>query len=266
MLGHYQKKRDKNAPPITLLSVGFKNNFLIDKNLKNLADFNSLGNVTIWKTGMSIIAKEKPAVVYVNMKFFSLGYMLPTYFKEIDTKFIGVCKDLEQVAEAYKNNFLFAFEWDSWDEFFEISLESIKQYHSRSIRKSDFENKFFGQFSFHSRLIAPTKSGFSVLKIREIDFLESELHNTLIYYCGKRARVFLSLNRFEEMLFKFNFRRVHKSFLVNMNNVSEYRRSGKEILIVGNHEVMVSHRKRPEINQFLKSENCLIRKYNLPPF
>lgn len=265
MQGYFNQLLPKIGPKKSLLSVGFNVDFLSKTDLEDLTDVVSLGNVASWKSGVSLIAEKKPSVVYVNLNKFPNGLIFPVYFHALSTKFIGVCKDLKQVSEAYRNDFIYAFKSDSWDEFYGYSLEAIEKYHGRLNKKASFEDKFFGPFSFHTRLIAPTRSGFNILKIREIDYLESELHSTLIYHGKTRTRVFLAMNKFEERLFKFNFRRVHKSFLVNMNKVTEYKRRGKEILIVGSHEIPVSFRKKASVGKFLKPKELVIQKYNLPP-
>ena len=97
------------------------------------------------------------------------------------------------------------------------------------------------------KLTLPQQDGFQVLNISEILYCKADDNYTEIYLLNKKILVSKTLKYFEEALNDYPFARVHKSFLVNVNEVVKYRKGkGGSVVMSHGKEVMVSASKKKE--------------------
>ena len=73
----------------------------------------------------------------------------------------------------------------------------------------------------------PTENGLIFISINDIALCKAEGNYTEIYFVDtvKREVVSKTLKEFEKLLESHNFLRVHRSYLINLNNVKEYHRA-----------------------------------------
>lgn len=96
------------------------------------------------------------------------------------------------------------------------------------------------------KLCIPTLKGFLVLKLDDIIVCEAE-RNYTVFYLQNRKPVTASrtLLDYEELLKDTTFLRIHKSFLINLQHVTEYQRGEGGMVIMSNGmEIEVSRRKK----------------------
>ncbi|WP_430427782.1 LytR/AlgR family response regulator transcription factor [Maribacter litoralis] len=97
------------------------------------------------------------------------------------------------------------------------------------------------------KLTLPQQDGFQVLNIAEILYCKADDNYTEIYLLNKKILVSKTLKYFEDALNDYPFARVHKSFLVNVNEVVKYRKGkGGSVVMSNGKEVMVSASKKKE--------------------
>ncbi|WP_299321193.1 LytTR family DNA-binding domain-containing protein [uncultured Maribacter sp.] len=97
------------------------------------------------------------------------------------------------------------------------------------------------------KLTLPQQDGFQVLNIAEILYCKADDNYTEIYLLNKKILVSKTLKYFEEALTDYPFARVHKSFLVNVNEVVKYRKGkGGSVVMSNGKEVMVSASKKKD--------------------
>lgn len=98
-----------------------------------------------------------------------------------------------------------------------------------------------------------TTSGFLVHKVSEIRRCEGEGNYTRFYLQDNKLLISSkTLKEYEQMLVPYNFIRVHKSHLVNLNCVRKYSHEG--YLILDNEEkVPVSSRKKEQLYEIIRS-------------
>jgi len=72
----------------------------------------------------------------------------------------------------------------------------------------------------------PTQHGVKFYSINQIHFCKAEGNYTTVYLQGKEKveLVCKTLKEFDELLAEFNFIRTHRSYLVNLSHIKEYRR------------------------------------------
>ncbi len=119
--------------------------------------------------------------------------------------------------------------------------------------------KYFN--SRNSRKIAvPNKNGFSYYNMEEIVSLEAEGSYTRIHFSnGKPILVSRGLRDFELQLAEKGFLRVHKSYLINMEHISELHRDDNGYLLMSNgSRIYLSSKDKGEIIKKLKEFSNLI--------
>jgi two-component system LytT family response regulator len=106
------------------------------------------------------------------------------------------------------------------------------------------------------RLCLPTMKGFMVLKLEEIIYCEAERSYTIFHLVdNKTVTVSKPLLEYDQVLQDTSFLRIHKSFLINLNHVTEYQRGeGGLVIMSNNHEIEVSRRKKDIFLMKIKEE------------
>jgi two-component system, LytTR family, response regulator len=96
------------------------------------------------------------------------------------------------------------------------------------------------------KLCIPTFKGFAVLKLEDIILCEAEKNYTVIHVKDKKPIIVSrTLLEYEKILDGTPFLRVHRTFLINLQHVTEYHRGEGGIIIMSNGtEVEISRRKK----------------------
>ena len=94
-------------------------------------------------------------------------------------------------------------------------------------------------------------SGFQVLNLQEILYLEGEVNYTKFYLRGgKTILISKTLKEYENLLKEQGFLRVHQSYLINLHHVTQYiKGEGGQVVMSNQQELPVSRRKK---SAFLK--------------
>jgi len=104
------------------------------------------------------------------------------------------------------------------------------------------------------KITIPQQSGFEVLNTSDILYCKADDNYTEIYLNNnKRKIVSKTLKYFEEALRDASFARVHKSYLVNVNEVVKYQKGkGGSVVLSNGKEIMVSASKKADLLSFFK--------------
>lgn len=108
--------------------------------------------------------------------------------------------------------------------------------------------------SVNGKITIPQQDGFEVLETKDILYCKADDNYTEIYLNNnKKKLVSKTLKYFEEILKESNFARVHKSFLVNVNEVTKYRKGkGGSVVLSNGKEIMVSASKKSDLLSYFK--------------
>lgn len=97
------------------------------------------------------------------------------------------------------------------------------------------------------KLTLPQQDGFQILNISDILYCKADDNYTEIYLVNKKILVSKTLKYFEDALMDFPFARVHKSYLVNVNEVVKYiKGKGGSVVMSNGKEVLVSASKKKD--------------------
>ena len=98
------------------------------------------------------------------------------------------------------------------------------------------------------KITLPQQDGFQVLNVSDILFCKADDNYTEIYLENKKILVSKTLKYFEEALSAFPFARIHKSYLVNVNEVVKYKKGkGGSVIVSNGKELLVSSAKKKEL-------------------
>ncbi|WP_339712221.1 LytTR family DNA-binding domain-containing protein [uncultured Kriegella sp.] len=98
------------------------------------------------------------------------------------------------------------------------------------------------------KITLPQQDGFQVLNVSEILYCKADDNYTEIYLINKKILVSKTLKYFEEALSGFAFARIHKSYLVNVNEVVKYRKGkGGSVIVSNGKELLVSASRKKEL-------------------
>ncbi|MFT5848415.1 MAG: two-component system LytT family response regulator [Psychroserpens sp.] len=106
----------------------------------------------------------------------------------------------------------------------------------------------------HGKITIPQQSGFEVLQTSEIMYCKADDNYTEIYLSNnKKKLVSKTLKYFEDALTESGFARVHKSYLVNVNEVTKYiKGKGGSVVLSNGKEITVSASKKSDLLSYFK--------------
>lgn len=103
------------------------------------------------------------------------------------------------------------------------------------------------------KLTLPQQDGFQVLNVADILYCKADDNYTEIHLAQKKMVVSKTLKYFEDALGNFAFARIHKSYLVNVNEVVQYKRGkGGSVVVSNGKELMVSASKKNELLSYFE--------------
>ena len=100
----------------------------------------------------------------------------------------------------------------------------------------------------NGKITIPLQNGFEVLQISDILYCQADDNYTNIYLTNSKKLVSKTLKYFEEILSENGFARIHKSYLVNVNSIIEYKKGkGGSVVLSSGKEIMVSPSRKKEL-------------------
>lgn len=193
------------------------------------------GNV---EDGLELIKKHKPDLIFLDIEMpDGTGFDLLDKIGNIELEVI--------FTTAYDKYAIQAIHFSVLDYLLKpINVEELTAAVSKVERKmeEDVEKKSVNESlqvllennkaQAHSKKIGlPTQQGINFVLIKDIVMCKAEGNYSIIYLAGKPQQEIVSrtLKEFEEMLVQFNFFRVHRTYLVNLNHLKEYSRTNHSV-------------------------------------
>lgn len=218
-----------------------------------------------------LIDQEKPKVAFLSIhKGKEIVFDLLDKFKQIDFEVVFVASDAEYALKAIKyfaldylitpinNNDLHAAieKVKVKVEDKRLSAESVKVLLQNINTPKDRNQK----------LMIPTANGMSFINIYDIIYCQGQGNYTLVYTCsGEKHMVSKTLKEYDLILTEHNFFRIHKSFLINLNEIQGYVQGENSKVIMSNDDHLVLSKRRREefFDTCILTNKTLIRKSNV---
>lgn len=103
------------------------------------------------------------------------------------------------------------------------------------------------------KITIPQQDGFEVVNIKDVLFCKADDNYTEIYFENTKKLVSKTLKYFEDTLKENSFARVHKSYLVNVNEITKYKKGkGGSVVLSNGKEIMVSSSKKANLLSYFK--------------
>ena len=103
------------------------------------------------------------------------------------------------------------------------------------------------------KLTLPQQAGFLVVNVHEIMYCKADDNYTEIFLKDGKHLISKTLKYFEEALSSYSFVRIHKSYLVNVNEIQRYHRGkGGMVTLSNGKEIMVSASRKKELLSFFQ--------------
>jgi two-component system LytT family response regulator len=106
----------------------------------------------------------------------------------------------------------------------------------------------------HGKITIPQQSGFEVINTADILYCKADDNYTEIFLnTNKKKLVSKTLKYFEDVLNDANFARVHKSYLVNVNEIVKYHKGkGGSVTLSNGKEIVISASKKSGLLAYFK--------------
>lgn len=99
------------------------------------------------------------------------------------------------------------------------------------------------------------------IPFEQITHLEGYVNYTIIHTLdGKKTVSAFTLKKFTDIIEKGLFVRTHKSFIVNLLHLKSYQANEKTLLLAGNKKIIISRRKKEELEKALSSPQSTVSK------
>jgi len=211
-------------------------------------DLHVVSSAASVEEGIKVIKREKPDLVFLDIEMpDKSGFDLLSQLGTIDFEVI--------ITTGYEQYAVKAFKTVALDyllkpiDINELELAVAKVLEKRKKRKV---NKNFDVFiqnwksGGNEQIALASSEGFIFVKVRDIIYCKGDGAYTYFYIKDMpRLTVSKNLKEFEELLKDQSFFRVHKSYLINLNEMKKYiRGDGGYVVMTNGDNVDVSKRKK----------------------
>ncbi len=188
------------------------------------------------ESGLRAIKKHQPELIFLDIVMpDGDGFSLLAKLEKINFEVIFTTAYGEYAIKALREN---ALDYLLKPIDVEELQNSIKRARKKiSQRSADIEstvgNKLsnllekYNHLNIHvDKIGIPNQNGLMFISINDIALCKAEGNYTEIYFVDSSTKEVVSktLKEFEKLLKSYNFLRVHRSYLINLNNIKEYQR------------------------------------------
>lgn len=185
------------------------------------------------KSGLETINKHKPDLIFLDIIMpDESGFELLDHIKDMEVEVI--------FTTAYDQYAIKAIRFSALDYLLkpidvaelQNALKKVEDKLNNKISQDNFNESlkiFLENANTHPhkmKLGLPTQSGIKFVTIENILYCKAEGNYSLIHFKENKEQeiVTRTLKELEELLTEFNFCRLHRSYLINLNHIKEYRR------------------------------------------
>ncbi len=237
---------DDEAPARNFISS------IIESNFKEL---NISGFGVDVQSGLDAINTYEPDIVFLDVDMpDGTGFNLLQKLPKVDFKLIFITAHSKYAIQAIKfsalDYFLKPIDIVDFTESLSQIISSIKK-EEQELALSAFMNNM--EDAKNKKLVLNTADNIFVVNISDIIRCFSE-GNYTTFFIKNRPKIVISktLKEYESLLSDYNFIRIHRSHLVNINFIQKYSKNKSVLYMKDNSQCPVSYRKKDELLDIFK--------------
>lgn len=219
--------------------------------LEDNTDVQILAECSNGEEGLGAIRKYKPDLVFLDVEMPKMnGFEMLEQLKTVDFEII--------FTTSYDQYALKAIRWSAIDYLLKpVDQAELNNAVLKVIRRK--QNSIAEQLEIlmqklhlpptpSAKMAMPTMEGFQMIRIDSIIYCESDSNYTILHAKdGKKTVACRNLKDFEELLEEHAFVRVHRCYVVNMNEVEKYVKGDGGYLVMSNGTSIDVSRNRKEL-------------------
>lgn len=217
--------------------------------LKNYSNYTICGTARTVEEAIELTHKLQPDIVFLDIELGSkTGFDYLNMFQKIDFKIIFITAH-DHAIKAFEYSALHYLLKPIDNEKFEIALLKMndlvtqKQLQERLL---SFKHTLSHPNS-HNPIHLTTSENSHKLNTEIIIFLEADSNYTHLHLISsKKMTVSKTLKHFEELFPKTLFYRVHKSYLVNIEQIKTYHKKTGKIIMSNDKAIIIAKRRQKE--------------------
>ena len=212
-----------------------------------------LGEAASVREGLELLAESEPDVVFLDVEMpFGNAFDLLDQLPERSFETVFVTAYNSYALEALNNHAAYyLMKPINIDEL----IKSVSYVTEIKEKENALEDRILKSKlnKAEGKITLPQQDGFQVLNISEILYCKADDNYTEIYLENKKLLVSKTLKYFEEALADYPFARIHKSYLVNVNEVIKYRKGkGGSVIVSNGKELSVSASKKKQLLSYFE--------------
>ncbi|MGB5458692.1 MAG: LytTR family DNA-binding domain-containing protein [Eudoraea sp.] len=220
---------------------------------KYCKNVNVLGEAASVKEGLELLAQTQPDVVFLDVEMpFGNAFDLLDQLPERSFETVFVTAYNSYALEALNNHAAYyLMKPINIDEL----IKSVSYVTEIKEKENALEDRILKSKlnKAEGKITLPQQDGFQVLNISEILYCKADDNYTEIYLENKKLLVSKTLKYFEEALADYPFARIHKSYLVNVNEVIKYRKGkGGSVIVSNGKELLVSASRKKRLLSYFE--------------
>ena len=194
--------------------------------------------------GLELIKRQKPDVVFLDIEMPVMnGFELLKKFNEIPFEVI--------FTTAYDQFAIKAIRFSALDYLLKpIHKAELVKAIQKLIKKKSSQKEHQVQMEFlleqlsskgkgPSKMVIPCLDGLEIVELKRILYCKASSNYTEFHFEDQHKKIVSkTLKQIEELLSESNFLRVHQSYLVNLDRVIKYVKSGGGYLILDNNSTV----------------------------
>ncbi|MEH6682443.1 MAG: LytTR family DNA-binding domain-containing protein [Sediminicola sp.] len=213
-----------------------------------------LGEAATVREGLDLLSRNSPDLVFLDVEMpFGNAFDLLDQIPERDFETVFVTAYQQYAMDALNHHAAYyLMKPISIDELIK-AVEYVSEIREREERLANTVLKPKVD-KVDGKITIPQQDGFEVLNVAEIVYCKADDNYTEIYMEKRKLLVSKTLKYFEEALSNFAFARIHKSYLVNVNEVMKYKKGkGGSVVLNNGKELLVSASRKHELLSYFES-------------
>lgn len=244
-----------------LVDDEFQSRNLLSKLLANLApEVQVAGEASTVDEAFRVIEELQPGLIFLDVMLLdATGFDLLRKFDQIRFEIIFTTAHDAYALKAFRFNALdYLLKPIDPDELVAAIQKAKAKWQARQFTSREHLDNLFQAVrnpnGLHKKIPIPTSDGFILQPLDEIIYCQAEGNYTRFFLTDKRKLLSsYTLKQYDALLGEYHFFRTHKSFLINLDHVHQYRKGeGGSAVMSDGTEIEISRRNKEAFMQLFK--------------